>query len=178
MYEIVQSFTFHDVSIYLIIISFKLMIKLINYLLNHKKAAASRSLGSNATGAGEPKSSEVATGDLEDQPGVDKRGTITAFMTRRVDEGSDVAVESAAGSSLAAVPVESAAEPLDAAEPSAKKRGRPAKAKASAREIELEREARQLKKRLAKAETIIAFQKKVHELLEIPLNLEELDDND
>ena len=68
----------------------------------------------------------MATGDLEDQPGVDKRGTITAFMTRRVDEGSDVTVESAAGSSLAAVPVESAAEPLDAAEPSAKKRGRPA----------------------------------------------------
>lgn len=42
----------------------------------------------------------------------------------------------------------------------AKKRGRPTKTKASAREIELEREARQLKKRLAKAETIIAFQKK------------------
>lgn len=60
----------------------------------------------------------------------------------------------------------------------AKKRGRPAKTKGSAREIELERESKQLKKRLAKAETIIAFQKKVHELLEIPLNLQELDDND
>lgn len=60
----------------------------------------------------------------------------------------------------------------------AKKRGRPTKTKVSAREIELEREAKQLKKRLAKAETIIAFQKKVHELLEIPLNLRELEDND
>ena len=60
----------------------------------------------------------------------------------------------------------------------AKKRGRPTTTKASAREIELEREARQLKKRLAKAEAIIAFQKKVHELLEIPLNLPELDEND
>lgn len=60
----------------------------------------------------------------------------------------------------------------------AKKRGRPVKAKASAREVELERTARSLEKRLAKANAIIAFQKKVHELLEIPLKLQELDAND
>jgi len=59
-----------------------------------------------------------------------------------------------------------------------KKRGRPAKAKVSAREVELERRARQLEKQLAKAEAIITFQKKVHELLEIPLKLQELGEID
>lgn len=58
----------------------------------------------------------------------------------------------------------------------ARKRGRTAKPKLSTREIELEREKRQLEKRLAKAEAIIAFQKKVHELLEIPLKLREIDE--
>lgn len=37
------------------------------------------------------------------------------------------------------------------------------------RVAELERETAQLRRKLAKAETIIEFQKKVHELLEIPL---------
>ena len=39
-------------------------------------------------------------------------------------------------------------------------------------------ETRQLKKRLAKAEAIITFQKKVHEALEIPLRLQEIEDAD
>jgi len=60
----------------------------------------------------------------------------------------------------------------------AKKRGPAPKVKASAREIQLEREKRQLEKRLAKAEAIIAFQKKVHELLGIPLKSHELDEDD
>ncbi len=51
-----------------------------------------------------------------------------------------------------------------------KKRGPAPKPKPSQREIELEREKRRLEKRLAKAEAIIAFQKKVHELLGIPLS--------
>ena len=50
-----------------------------------------------------------------------------------------------------------------------KKRGPAPKPKASVREIQLERENRALAKRLAKAEAIIEFQKKVHDLLGIPL---------
>lgn len=60
----------------------------------------------------------------------------------------------------------------------AKKRGRKAKTNPSAREVELDREARELRKRLAKAEAIITFQKKVHEILGIPLKLQEIDDAD
>lgn len=60
----------------------------------------------------------------------------------------------------------------------AKRRGPAAKPKPSAREIQLEREKRQLEKRLAKAEAIIAFQKKVHGLLGIPLKNLELDEDD
>ncbi len=60
----------------------------------------------------------------------------------------------------------------------AKKRGPTPKPKKNAREIELERKARQLEKRLAKAEAVIAFQKKVHELLGIPLKSHELEDDD
>jgi len=60
----------------------------------------------------------------------------------------------------------------------AKKRGPAPKPKPSAREFELERKARKLEKRLAKAEAIIAFQKKVHELLGIPLKSHELDEDD
>lgn len=59
-----------------------------------------------------------------------------------------------------------------------KKRGRPGKPKASAREVELQRATKRLEKRLAKAEAIIAFQKKVHELLGLPLKLQEIDEND
>lgn len=51
----------------------------------------------------------------------------------------------------------------------AKKRGPAPKPKKSAREVELERRTRLLEKRLAKAEAIIEFQKKAHELLGIPL---------
>ena len=46
------------------------------------------------------------------------------------------------------------------------------------REIQLEREKHKLEKRLAKAEAIIAFQKKVHELLGIPLKSHELEGDD
>ena len=61
----------------------------------------------------------------------------------------------------------------------AKKRRGPAPApKPSAREIQLEREKRKLEKKLAKAEAIIEFQKKVHELLGIPLKSHELDEDD
>lgn len=59
-----------------------------------------------------------------------------------------------------------------------KKRGPAPKPKPSAREIELERKARQLEKRLAKAEAVIEFQKKVHGLLGIPLKSLELDEDD
>ena len=59
-----------------------------------------------------------------------------------------------------------------------KKRGPAAKAKASAREQALEREKKKLEKKLAKAELIIAFQKKVHGLLGIPLKSLELDEDD
>ena len=57
-----------------------------------------------------------------------------------------------------------------------KKRG-PAP-KSSMREIQLEREKHKLEKRLAKAEAIIAFQKKVHELLGIPLKSHEIEEDD
>ena len=60
----------------------------------------------------------------------------------------------------------------------AKKRGPAPKAKKSAREIELERKAARLEKKLAKAEAIIAFQKKVHEILGIPLKSHELEEDD
>ena len=59
-----------------------------------------------------------------------------------------------------------------------KKRGPAPKAKPSAREIQLEREKRKLEKQLAKAEAIIAFQKKVHELLGIPLKDHEIGEDD
>jgi transposase-like protein len=59
----------------------------------------------------------------------------------------------------------------------ARKRGPAPKAKKSAREIELERKAARLEKKLAKAEAIIAFQKKVHELLGIPLKSHELEED-
>ncbi len=59
----------------------------------------------------------------------------------------------------------------------AKKRGPAAKEKPSAREVELERKTRKLEKELAKAKAIIDFQKKVHELLGIPLKQHELDED-
>ena len=59
-----------------------------------------------------------------------------------------------------------------------KKRGPVAEAKPSARELQLEREKKKLEKKLAKAELIIAFQKKVHELLGIPLKSRELEEDD
>ena len=59
-----------------------------------------------------------------------------------------------------------------------KKRGPTAKAKPSAREQELEREKKRLEKKLAKAELIIEFQKKVHGLLGIPLKSLKLDEDD
>lgn len=60
----------------------------------------------------------------------------------------------------------------------ARKRGPTAKEKPSVRELQLEREKRQLEKKLAKAELIIEFQKKVHGLLGIPLKSLELDEDD
>jgi transposase len=59
-----------------------------------------------------------------------------------------------------------------------KRRGPAPSPKPSAREVQLEREKRKLEKKLAKAEAIIAFQKKVHELLGIPLKAQELDEDD
>jgi transposase-like protein len=59
-----------------------------------------------------------------------------------------------------------------------KRRGPTPKPKPSAREIELEREKRKLEKRLAKAEAVIEFQKKVHGLLGIPLASLEQDEDD
>jgi transposase-like protein len=56
-----------------------------------------------------------------------------------------------------------------------RKRGPAPKPKASAREIQLEREKRKLEKELAQANAVIAFQKKVHELLGIPLKNHELE---
>ena len=60
----------------------------------------------------------------------------------------------------------------------AKKRGPAPKPKPSARELELERKTRKLEKELAKAKAVIEFQKKVHELLGIPLKSHELDEDD
>jgi len=60
----------------------------------------------------------------------------------------------------------------------AKKRGPVAKPKPSARELELERANRKLEKQLAKSNLIIEFQKKVHELLGIPLKHHGLDEDD
>lgn len=60
----------------------------------------------------------------------------------------------------------------------AKRRGPAPKPKPSAREVELERANRKLEKKLAKAEAIIAFQKKVHEILGIPLKDHGLDEDD
>lgn len=60
----------------------------------------------------------------------------------------------------------------------AKKRGPAAKPKPSARELQLEREKKKLERKLAKAELIIEFQKKVHGLLGIPLKSHELDEDD
>ena len=60
----------------------------------------------------------------------------------------------------------------------AKRRGPAPRPKPSAREIALEREKRKLEKRLAKAEAIIAFQKKVHGLLGIPLSNPESEEDD
>lgn len=59
----------------------------------------------------------------------------------------------------------------------AKRRGPAPAPKPSAREVQLERRARKLEKKLAKAEAVIAFQKKVHELLGIPLKAQELDED-
>ena len=59
----------------------------------------------------------------------------------------------------------------------AKKRGPAPKAKPSAREVELERKTRKLEKELAKAKAVIEFQKKVHELLGIPLKQHEFDED-
>ena len=59
-----------------------------------------------------------------------------------------------------------------------KKRGPAPKPKPSAREIELERANRKLQKELAKSKLIIEFQKKVHELLGIPLKHHGIDEDD
>jgi len=58
------------------------------------------------------------------------------------------------------------------------KRGPAPKAKPSAREIELERKTKKLEKQLAKAQLIIDFQKKAHEILGIPLKNHGLDEDD
>ena len=58
-----------------------------------------------------------------------------------------------------------------------KKRGRKAAA-VDPRVKKLEQENRRLERRLQKAEAIIAFQKKVHELLGIPLKPFESDEDD
>jgi transposase-like protein len=60
----------------------------------------------------------------------------------------------------------------------AKRRGPAPKPKPSAHQVTLERENRRLQKRLARAEAIIEFQKKVHELLGIPLKSLPLDEDD
>jgi len=60
----------------------------------------------------------------------------------------------------------------------ARRRGPAPAPKPSAREVQLEREKRKLEKQLAKAQAIIAFQKKVHELLGIPLKQHEIDEDD
>ena len=60
----------------------------------------------------------------------------------------------------------------------AKRRGPAPAPRKSAREIELERKTARLEKKLLKAEAIIDFQKKVHELLGIPLKSMEDEGND
>jgi len=60
----------------------------------------------------------------------------------------------------------------------AKTRGPAPKARPSSRELLLERENRALQKRLAKAEAVILFQKRVHEVLAIPLKLHETEGDD
>lgn len=57
----------------------------------------------------------------------------------------------------------------------AKKRGPSKRPARSAREATLDRQVRHLEKRLAKAMAIIDFQKKVHEILGIPLRTHETD---
>jgi len=59
-----------------------------------------------------------------------------------------------------------------------KRRGPKPKPQPTAREKQLVREKRALEKRLAKAELIIEFQKKVHALLGIPLSTPESDEDD
>lgn len=59
-----------------------------------------------------------------------------------------------------------------------KKRGPAPKPKPSAREIELERKARKLEKKLARADAIIEFQREVHEILGIPLKDHGIEEDD
>jgi transposase-like protein len=58
-----------------------------------------------------------------------------------------------------------------------KRRGPEKKEKPDLRTAELERELKKTQKRLAKAEIIIAFQKKMHEILGIPLKTLEIEDD-
>lgn len=60
----------------------------------------------------------------------------------------------------------------------ARTRGPAPKARPSSRELLLERENRALQKRLAKAEAVILFQKRVHEVLAIPLKIHETEGDD
>jgi len=60
----------------------------------------------------------------------------------------------------------------------ARKRGPAPKPKPSAREVELERKNRKLEKDLAQAKAVSEFQKKVHDLLGIPLKNHELEGDD
>lgn len=59
-----------------------------------------------------------------------------------------------------------------------RRRGPAPKPKASARERQLERENKKLEKKLAHAELVIEFQKKVHALLGIPLKPMPSDEDD
>ena len=59
-----------------------------------------------------------------------------------------------------------------------KKRGPAPKSKKSAREIELERKVHKLEKQVAQRDAVIEFQKKVHELLGIPLKSHEIEGDD
>lgn len=59
-----------------------------------------------------------------------------------------------------------------------KRRGPAPRSKPSAHQVALERENRRLQKQLARAQAIIEFQKKVHELLGIPLNSLPPDEDD
>ena len=69
-------------------------------------------------------------------------------------------------------------EALGAAGLSGRRRGPPPKPKPSARERQLEREKKKLEKKLAQAELVIEFQKKVHALLGIPLKPMPNDEDD